>query len=876
MITKDGIYTHGIYGFLNMLNKIVADYAPDYITVAFDRKTPTFRHKAYDAYKAGRKPMPDELAMQFPIMKEVLAALRIKILEIDGYEADDIIGTVAKHGEAAGLSPLIITGDRDEFQLASEKTQVLFTKKGISEFDLYDEAAIRAQYGFSPQQFIDYKGLMGDASDNIPGLPGVGEKTASKLIHEFGSVENLIENAGSIANAKLREKVESNAQLAIMSKTLATIMTNVPIDIDFAEMKREEPDMEKLVELYVKLEFKSFLKKLDLPAEVTHAATRGGEHAYLGADCETVIARGAQAAREAVRSLSGEPFLVLKTFGNNDHRNVPILYGINIMSSDRHCYIPVNDSIDTLIAFAESVLAAELPLAGHHIQSDIYAIRAILRSVGLDFNPKIAFDTAIAQYLIEPERSNYSIKALSAEYFGVDISDEDVSQAAGEQLDLLSDDTSTHAEYGKDFCRSVLSLKSAQEEQLASETLSGVYRDAELPLIVPLASMEAEGFSFDRNAITEVGSEIDAGISTLTEEIYGLAGETFNINSPQQLGVVLFEKMGLPSFKKTQRGYATGAEILEKLRDKSPIADKILEYRTLMKLKGTYIDGLLPLVGSDGKIHAHFQQTVTATGRISCTEPNLQNIPIRQEFGRRIRRAFVPENDEYLLLGADYSQIELRILAHYSEDPALIEDFRQGADIHRRTAARVFGVDEAEVTSQQRGSAKAVNFGIIYGISSFGLSEGLGITRTQAERYIENYFSGHKAVKDYLDGCVREAREKGYVTTLLGRRRAIPEISAANYNTRQFGERLAMNTPLQGSAADIIKLAMIRVHDALRAEGLRSKIILQVHDELIIQAHKDELERASEILKSEMERAYALNVPLVAELNTGKNWYDLK
>ncbi|MDR2156945.1 MAG: DNA polymerase I, partial [Clostridiales Family XIII bacterium] len=765
MITKEGIYTQGIYGFLTMLNKLIADYAPAYIVAAFDRKAPTFRHKAYDAYKAGRKPMPMELAMQLPLMKEVLEALRVKIMEIDGYEADDIIGTVVKRAEEAGLEPLIITGDRDGLQLASDRTRVLFTKRGISDFDLYDAKAMIEQYGFTPQQFVDYKALMGDASDNIPGLPGVGEKTASKLIREFGSVENLIEKSDTIANAKLREKVQSNAQLAMMSKRLATIFTEVPIGIDFDEMKRAEPDTERLIELYVRLEFNSFLRKLDLSGHTPAADARGTTGTYHDAENETLIARDAPAIRDAVRRIKESgAFAVLKVFGNNDHRDTPVLYGINLMSFGMHCYIPVGGDAVPAAVFAEALAAADIPLAGHHIQTDIYALRSVLRravpsdAARSDFSPRIVFDTALAQYLLEPTRSNYSIKTLSAEYFGVEVPDEADFIAAAGQIDLISDDTPRYAEYGRQFCRSVLSLKSAQEEKIAAAGLSRVYAEAELPLIVPLACMEAEGFAFDKNAIIAVGREIDDGILSLTAEIHALAGESFNINSPQQLGVILFEKMGLPSFKKTQKGYGTGAEVLEKLRDRSPIIEKILSYRTLVKLRGAYIDGLIPLVARDGKIHAHFRQTVTATGRISCTEPNLQNIPIRQEFGRQIRRAFVPESEEYLLVGADYSQIELRILAHYSEDGALVDDFCRGADIHRRTAARVFGVDESEVTPEQRSNAKAVNFGVIYGMSSFGLSEGLGITRKEAEAYIDGYFARHAAVKAYLDGCVRETK----------------------------------------------------------------------------------------------------------------------
>jgi DNA polymerase-1 len=576
-------------------------------------------------------------------------------------------------------------------------------------------------------------------------------------------------------------------------------------------------------------------------------------------------------------AVSGAP-VALKVLGDNNHRDVPQIYGVSVLTERAHYYVNTEGGGALPARFTEILASARPELIGHAIQTDLYMLFATSRAAGADFcpDPQVAFDSAIAQYLLDPSASNYSIKRLSLEYFGVPVMDDEEFYKSVAQLDMLSDRTETHADYGFSYCRAVRSLHATLAPRIEEQGLGEVFTQAELPLIAPLAAMEVEGFDFDKDALTDVGEKINEGVERLTKEIHEIVGMEFNINSPQQLGVALFEKLGLRGAKKTKTGYATGAEILEKIADESPVIRKVLDFRTLMKLRGTYIDGLIPLVAADGRIHAHFQQTVAATGRISCTEPNLQNIPIRQEFGRQIRKAFVTGDDAYTLVGADYSQIELRILAHFSKDPSLIEDFRVGADIHRRTAARVFGVPEDEVTTAQRSGAKAVNFGIIYGMSSFGLSEGLGITRKEAESYIDDYFAHHAAVKTYLDECVRSARATGIAVTLLGRKRAITELKASNYMMRQLGERLAMNTPIQGSAADIIKLAMIAVHDALRARGLRSSLILQVHDELIIRAHRDEVDEVSALLKEKMESAYELDAPLIAEVNTGRNWYELK
>ncbi len=913
MITKSGLYTHGVYGFLNMLNKISTDHRPDYIAVAFDRKAPTFRHLEYADYKAGRKKMPPELAMQLPLLKEVLEAMKIKILEMDGFEADDIIGTLAKRAEAAGLEPLIISGDKDELQLASDKTKVLITKKGISEFELYDEAAMYEKYGFSPEQFIDFKGLMGDQSDNIPGIPGVGEKTALKLVQEFGSVENLIACADQITSKSLKEKIEENAQLAIMSRRLATINTEVPIDINFEEFKAEEPDYDALIDLYIKLEFNSFLKKLQLhrTGKPEAAADRAGSAAKpaakpgdkpadkasdQSADLAAAIPVTAEwkdrsglkqilISREKELDLLRDDLkedqtVILKVFNDHNHKDIPLIYGISILST-KASYFILTEGTGLLKLLADILLREGVSIAGHNLKDDYYALMAngFAHSGGSRKEDSIfgtGFDTVIAQYLIDPSRSDYGLKTMMLEYFHEDMEDEGAFLSDCGQIGFLGRDEEKYMEYGTKWCVSVEKLITVLSAKLTHEELESVFYEVELPLIEVLASMESCGFAVDRKELMDAGAVIGEKIDELTAKIYRLSGEEFNINSPQQLGIVLFEKLGLPYGKKTKRGYATGIEVLDKLKDDYEIVGLILEFRMYSKLKSTYIEGLLPLIHTDGKIHAHFQQTVAATGRISCTEPNLQNIPIRQELGRKLRKAFVPESEDHVLIGADYSQIELRILAHLSQDPLLIDAFNHGDDIHKITASKVFGVPEDQVTPLQRSNAKAVNFGVIYGMSGFGLSTELHITRKEAERYIGEYFKKYTKVKEYLDGLVAGCKEKGYVTTIMKRKRIIHEINAGNYMVRQLGERLAMNSPIQGSAADIIKLAMIKVYRELTSEKTKSKLILQVHDELIIQAHKTELDQVKKLLKENMENALRLSVALTSELSAGNNWYDLK
>lgn len=865
MITKEGIYTQGIYGFINMLTKIQDDYVPDYITVAWDRKAPTFRHEEYKEYKAGRKKMPPELAMEIPLMKDILTAMNIENLEIDGFEADDIIGTVARIAEEDGLEPLIITGDKDALQLATDVTHVLITKKGISEFDLYDREKMIERYQLTPEQFIDLKGLMGDQSDNIPGIPGVGEKTGIKLLTQFGSVANLLANTDQISNVKLRAKVEENAQLAAMSRRLATINQYVPLDIEMEKYKVAQPDYNALINLYVKLEFNSFLKRLhieDNPEMSMDFDDSDVEYSKT----EIVALEGL----EFLNELNAETPVIIKVFSDNNHIEEPAIFGVAFLIDDKYYYVNF-DAADILNELIVLLNEKKLKLIGHDLIKDYYA----LMYKGFTC-PITEFDTAIAQYVIDPTKSNYNMKTLAFENLHYELKDEKEFMEESGQIDLLGGSTSKYIDYGFDWCIAVKRLMQQQKKSLAENQLERVFEQVELPLIEVLASMEVEGFHVDKRTLETFGTILKEEIIKLEKGIYSLAGTEFNINSPAQLGEILFEKLELPAGKKTKRGYSTSADVLEKIRDKHPIVDMVLQYRTLSKLNSTYVEGLKPLIGKDGKIRAHLQQTVTATGRISCTEPNLQNIPIRQDLGRQLRKAFVPGCENCTLVGADYSQIELRILAHLSGDENLIEAFNNGDDIHRNTAARVFNLDYDAVTPLDRSRAKAVNFGVIYGMSGFGLSEELQITRKEAEKYIKDYFDKHTAVKNYMDEQVANCKANGYSETIMGRKRYIHEINSSAYMTRQFGERLAMNSPIQGSAADIIKIAMIKVYRELKEKNYQSKLILQVHDELIIKTVKSELDEIEELLVRNMENAMELKVKLESDLNQGDTWYDLK
>lgn len=861
MITREGIYTQGIYGFLNMLGKIRDDYTPEYLTVAFDLKAPTFRHLEYKDYKAGRKPMPPELAMQMPILKEVLGAMNIPILELEGFEADDIIGTVARLGEERGLEPLIVTGDKDALQLATHITKVLITKKGVTDFELFDHDKMIERYNLTPVQFIDLKGLMGDSSDNIPGIPGVGEKTGIKLLEQFGSIENMLANTEQLERQSLRNKVEENAQLALMSKQLATINRFVPIEFEFESLREEEPDYDRLIELYQKLEFNSFLKRLKIPAG---DAEKTENAAPLQVEKTMIKARE---ELDALTALTGKEVFI-KVFGDYGHAHRPEIQGMFLMDEERAFYIDCLQISPE--EAAQAVNQLKLSLNGHDIKDDVFSMMYYGMTAF-----KISFDTAIAEYVLDVSRRKYDLKTLALEKLHQDIPDENVFVAGAGQIDMFSDKSAAYLDYGVLLGSITMAVRRCQEPEIEEKNLAKVLYDVELPLIEVLASMEVSGVRANKEFIDEFGSQLKEKIQLLELQIYDLVGTRFNINSPVQLGEILFEKLQLPSGKKTKRGYSTSADILEKIKDKHPIVPAVLEYRNLTKLNSTYVEGLKPLIAADGRIHAHFQQTVTATGRISCTEPNLQNIPIRQELGRKLRSAFEAEKG-CTLVGADYSQIELRVLAHLAQDENLIDAFNNGEDIHRMTASRVLGIPADRITVADRSRAKAVNFGVIYGMSGFGLSEELNITRKEAEAYIEEYFKKHEKVKAYMDEQIANAKKTGYSETILGRKRAIHEITASAYMVRQLGERLAMNSPIQGSAADIIKLAMLKVHRELKEKHPDAKLILQVHDELIIEAPDGELDEIKKLLVRNMESAMSLSVKLAAEVNTGHTWYDLK
>lgn len=907
MITKDGLYTHAVYGFVNMLSKILKEYEPGYIAVAFDRKAPTFRHIEFQDYKAGRKKMPLELAMQMPLLKEVLEAMNIKIYEIDTYEADDIIGSLTDFSETNGLYPLVITGDKDELQLVSDMTTVLITKKGLSEFDFFTPEKVYEKYGFGPEKIVDFKGLMGDQSDNIPGVPGIGEKTAQKLILEYGTIENMIENIDDYPSEKIRDKIKDNINSAIMSKRLATIHKEVPVKFILNELKYIEPDQDKLLDMYKKLEFNSLLKKYKLNPTPTNQVIINNVSNLNEKASQSIEISNHESGWFTVNdgykrisilkkedfhlfsdyinnlkneSNSAEKLSIIKIFGDINHIDLPIVYSIGIMLPNIYFFISNID--DALAIEAINILNIEgFKLLGHNLKDDYFQLlcskhldRRLSGVNGNVFNTY--FDTAIAQYVLEPDRSNYNMNSMFLEYFHESIQDESEFKKNNSQFDLFDDGINKYLNYGEQWCIAVYKLFLNLYSKVYESNLDVILYEIELPLIEILASMEVEGFKIDKKELLRAKSELSSRLLILTQEIYKLAGEEFNINSTKQLAPILFEKLNLAKGKKTKTGFSTNVEVLEKLKYEHEIIPLILEYRNLSKLNSTYVEGLLPLIGFGNKIHPHFQQTVAATGRISCTEPNLQNIPIKLEIGRKLRKAFIPESEEYVLIGADYNQIELRILAHMSKDEGLIQAFRDGDDIHRITASKVFGVPIDEVTQKQRNNAKAVNFGVIYGMSGFGLSTELNISVKEAEKYINEYFNKYQDVKIFLDKLVSDCKINGYVTTIKNRKRIIHEINASNYMVRQMGERLAMNSPLQGSAADIIKIAMIKVYNAINKEGLNSKLTLQVHDELIISAHKLEIEQVKTILNSYMRNAVELLVPLDISIDIGNNWYELK
>ncbi|NLJ98978.1 MAG: DNA polymerase I [Tissierellia bacterium] len=862
--TKDGIYTNGVYGFLTMLYRIREEHDVDYLCVAFDKKGPTFRHEAFDEYKANRQSTPGELAQQFPILKEILSAMNIAQLELDGYEADDIAGTLSRIGEEEDMEVILVTGDRDYLQLSSDKTKVLITRKGITELEEYDRKKIIEEYGITPEQFIDLKGLMGDKSDNIPGVPGIGEKTGIKFLKQFGNMENLYENIEDVRGKKTKESLIEHKAIAFLSKKLGKIIRNVPLDISLEEIKVQDPNWEKLANLYDTFEFKSLLSKI--PSSET-----GLEDSDYSVKHEIVEENNYE---KIIQEIESEKSFSFKFIFEDDHYIKSKILGIGIKIGDNMPYYIDYSKNDIKVftkEFKKYFESEDIKKYGHMIKMDIFG----LLMLNIDIRG-IAFDTMIGQYLLNPAQSSYSINELGQEYlniYGMDI--EELLGKGKKRKNYADLSIETRAEYISMVVDLIHDLKDPIGKLIEEQEMSQLYYEVELPLTEVLAHMEYNGFKIDLEVLNQLGHEFQGELDDLTEGIFQLAGEEFNINSPKQIGEILFDKLKLPVIKRTKTGYSTDAEVLDKLRGEHEIIEKILKYRQMVKLKSTYIDGLLNLVDEeDTRIHSTFNQTITNTGRISSTEPNLQNIPIRTEEGRKIRKAFVPKNEDYILVDGDYSQIELRVLAHISKDPKLIDAFYNDLDIHTKTASQVFHIPEEEMTPLMRDRAKAVNFGIIYGISDYGLSKDLNISRKEAKQYIDNYLANYKMVKKYMEDIVKIGKEKGYVETIFKRRRYIPELKARNYNVRSFGERIAMNTPIQGSAADIIKVAMVKVFEELRKRGLKSKLILQVHDELIIEAHKDEEEEVKSLMKDIMEKSITLDIPLKVDLKVGDNWYE--
>ncbi|HPT75145.1 MAG TPA: DNA polymerase I [Defluviitaleaceae bacterium] len=865
LTNSQGTYTNGIYGFLNILFKLIEEDQPDYIAVAFDLKAPTFRHKVFKEYKGNRKGMPDELVVQIPILKQLLEAMGITILEMEGYEADDILGTLAKAAEKNGMSPIVVSGDRDLLQLASDITKIRIpkTRGGKTEIEDYYEKDLIDKFGVTAQEYIEVKALMGDSSDNIPGVPGIGEKTAYKIIHEYHNIENAIANSEKIKPARVSENLRVYEEQARQSKYLATICTDVPIEINWESLKMHELMNPKVYEWFKQLEFKSFFDRFK--TTVARAANPSKNRNHKKVD-------GINELTEVIKDilLKGEfAFLIFKE--NHKILGISCCYdgsdGIWIEASPT---LPIEEIMNKTKELFES---RKIKKITHDAKSTMH----ILSRFGISLN-NLSFDTMLGAYILNPIKDSYGFDDLAHDYLGEIFPSEEELLGKGKNKKLLSDlEENKITDITSEQACIVFHASKIMEEKIKENNQEFLYYEIELPLIEVLFSMEKHGFKIDINRLKEYIEELTEKIDILTNNIYNLAGEKFNINSPKQLGSILFEKLMLPVEKKTKTGYSTAAEVLEKLKNKHPIINQILEYRQLVKLKTTYGDGLYAAVNKEtGKLHSTFHQTITATGRISSTEPNLQNIPIKLEMGRKIRKVFIPQSKEYLLLDGDYSQIELRVLAHVAQDETLIDAFRSGADIHKITASKVFKVPVEEVTSLQRSNAKAVNFGIIYGIGAFSLSQDLNISRKEAEEYIESYFEKYPKVKEYMNRTVENAKESGYVTTLFGRRRPIPEISSKNFNLRSFGERVAMNTPIQGTAADIIKIAMVRVYKKLKERNLRSRLILQVHDELLVEVHKDELEEVKEILKNEMENAVKLDVPLEVDIHFGDTWFEAK
>lgn len=853
LTNKHGLYTNGIYGFLNIMFKNLEELNPEYIAVAFDLKAPTFRHKAYAQYKAQRKGMPQELAQQMPVMKEILSAMNITVLEKEGYEADDIIGTVSRICRENEVECYILTGDKDDLQLATDTTKVLLTvtKGGSTATTELDADDVEDMYGVTPTQFIDVKGLMGDTSDNVPGVKGIGEKTAFEYIKKFKSIEKLYENLDDpIVKPAARRKLEEGRDMAFLSKSLCTIDVNVPLDFSVEAARRTDYDNERLAELFTNLEFNSFLKKL---GEVPTQNNFEFPNFELLEDVSS-----------ARKLLENAATFIYKLFAVDGE-----LYSLAFLTDGTVHYLKAapHELAELLKPIIESTGVMK-------ISADIKSDMVLLSRYGLSFFDDY-FDISVGAYIINPLRNNYDLSGIAMEFIGVNLTEERDFFGNGKKMKTIADFTAEELSgYLTEQLGVIPQLKEYETDKIKNDGQEKLLYEVEFPLIRALATMETEGFCVDESRLKEFDDSLGEKITVLEEDIYSLAGEKFNINSPKQLGVILFEKLGLKAAKKTKTGYSTNAEVLEKLVGEHEIVGKILDYRQLAKLKSTYGDGLLAVINHDtGRVYSKFNQTVTVTGRISSTEPNLQNIPVRTELGREIRKMFVA-GPGCVLVDADYSQIELRLLAHISGDENLINAFKNNEDIHASTAANIFSVPINEVTPLLRSRAKTVNFGIVYGMGDFSLAKDLGITVKEARKYIDSYFEKYPKVKQYMEQTIQNAKEIGYVSTLFGRRRIIPEIASSNFMVRSSGERMARNTPIQGTAADIIKIAMVSVDRELRKRGLKSKLILQVHDELIIETLTEEENEVRELLKTCMENAAELSIPLVAETQSGASWYD--
>lgn len=848
---SEGLHTNAVFGFLNIMFKIIDSKQPDYMAVAFDVHQPTFRHEMFKDYKGTRKPMMEELREQVPVIKELLQKMNITTVELPGYEADDVIGTLSKKGEKAGMEVDVISGDRDLLQLASDHITICIpkTKKGQTTVEEYNTEGVRKLYKVTPTEFIDVKALMGDSSDNIPGVPGIGEKGATAIISQFGSIENAYDHAEEISNTRNRNALLNNYEMAQMSKTLATINIQSPVEVTPEQCKLEDIYTEDALEMIKRLEFKSMIQRF---GSVTSTNDCEGGFKYINNpfDADPIFEQAKNADNIGVFIYRNKDNFGVSLCFNND--NVYYIGKEGFVTED-YIIEKVRDLVNA---------KAELTILNIKENNDILE----------NDDAESIFDISIAAYLLNPLQNTYDYDDIAREYLGMNVPAFDEIFPKTKKNETPSDEIPENIlKYACYNAYVAYKAKDALTEKLKETEMLDIYNNVEIPLTYALYDMEQAGIMVAGDKLKEYGERLKTGIDALEKDIFAEAGHEFNINSPKQLGEILFGEMQLPGGKKTKTGYSTSASVLEKLEPDYPFVSKILEYRQLTKLKSTYADGLAVYIGEDNRIHGKFNQTITATGRISSTEPNLQNIPVRMPLGREIRKVFIPK-EGCVFIDADYSQIELRILAHMSDDKNLIDAYNHSKDIHAATASLVFHVPLEEVTKEQRSNAKAVNFGIVYGISSFGLSNDLSISRKEAEQYIKDYFISYPGIKNYLDNSVKEAKEKGYSVTMFGRRRPIPELTSGNFMQRQFGERVAMNSPIQGSAADIMKIAMINVAKELKEKDLKSKIVLQVHDELLIEAYENEVEQVKDILKRNMEQAAHLNVPLDVDVQVGNNW----